>query len=189
MAMAYGSEVQATPTNVTDFWFASETRAHWFTASDAFDAALRQRFAALYERARAGKLDDWVKTPRGALSLTLLLDQIPRNIFRNSAHAFLSDEKALLLAKKAISLGFDLGLGKDERLFLYLPFQHAEDRAAQDEAVRLIEGLGDEEYTNYAQRHRDIIRRFGRFPHRNKLLGRTSTCEEIEFLRQPGSSF
>jgi uncharacterized protein (DUF924 family) len=186
--MADGVGTQATPAYVTNFWF-SLTRADWFTASEGFDAALRHRFAALYERACAGGLDDWAETPHGALALILLLDQVPRNIFRNSARAFLSDEKALAVAKKAISSGFDRGLGKDERLFLYLPFEHAEDLATQDEAVSLIEELNDEEYTSYVRRHRDIIRRFGRFPHRNEPLGRTSTCEELEFLREPGSSF
>lgn len=187
--MAKDSEPQATPKDVTDFWFSPEARPHWFTASDAFDAALRQRFTVLHESARGGELDDWAKTPGGALALILLLDQIPRNIFRNSARAFGSDDKALALAKRAVASGFDRALGKDERLFLYLPFEHAEDRATQDEAVLLIEGLKDPAYTDYARRHRDIIRRFGRFPHRNEHLRRTSTPEEIEFLKEPGSSF
>jgi uncharacterized protein (DUF924 family) len=182
-------ETRIAPKDVLEFWFSPETRPQWFVASDAFDAAVRERFGALPERASAGEFDDWAKMPEGSLALILLLDQVPRNVHRNTAQAFCSDDKALALAKKAVSAGFDMGVEKDERLFFYLPFQHAEDRATQDEAVLLIEALGDEEYTNYARRHRDIIHRFGRFPHRNVQLGRISTEAEIEFLKQPGSSF
>jgi uncharacterized protein (DUF924 family) len=177
------------PKDIIQFWFSPETQPHWFLASEAFDASVRERFGALSELANAGELDDWAKTPEGSLALILLLDQIPRNIRRHTAQAFSSDVKALTLAKEAISAGFDMRVGKDERLFFYLPFQHAEDFAIQDEAVRLVEALGNEEHTNYARRHRDIIRRFGRFPHRNAQLGRTSTEVEIEFLKQSGSSF
>ncbi len=177
------------PNDIIQFWFSPEARPHWFLASDAFDARMRERFGALSELAGAGELDDWAKTPEGSLALILLLDQVPRNIHRHAAQAFRSDDKALALAKKAIAAGFDMSVGKDERLFFYLPLQHAEDIATQDEAVRLVEALGDEEHTNYARRHRDIIQRFWRFPHRNAQLGRTSTQAEIEFLKQPGSSF
>jgi uncharacterized protein (DUF924 family) len=177
------------PNDIIQFWFSPETRPHWFLASDAFDARVRERFGALSEQASAGELDDWAKMPEGSLALILLLDQVPRNIHRHTAQAFRSDGKALALAKEAISVGFDMSIGKDERLFFYLPLQHAEDIAAQEEAVRLVEALGDQEHTDYARRHRDIIRRFGRFPHRNAQLGRTFTEAEIEFLKQPGSSF
>jgi uncharacterized protein (DUF924 family) len=177
------------PKDIIQFWFSPETRSYWFVASDAFDAKVRERFGTLSEHASSGDLDDWARTPEGSLALILLLDQVPRNIRRHTAQAFQSDDKALALAKKAVSAGFDRSLAKDERLFFYLPFEHAEDRAAQDEAIRLIEALGDEEYTDYARRHRDIIYRFGRFPHRNELLRRTSTEAEIEYLKQPGSSF
>ena len=175
--------------DIIQFWFSAETRPHWFLVSDAFDARVRERFGALAELASARELDDWAKTPEGSLALLLLLDQVPRNIHRHAAQAFRSDDKALALAKKAIAAGFDMSVAKDERLFFYLPLQHAEDIATQDEAVRLVEALGDEEHTNYATRHRDIIRRFGRFPHRNAQLGRISTEAEIEFLKEPGSSF
>jgi uncharacterized protein (DUF924 family) len=183
------SEPLAMPREIIDFWFSPETRPHWFTASEAFDKAVRAHFGALYERAYAGQLDDWASTPHGALALILLLDQVPRNVFRGTARAFASDREALAFAQKAVSAGFDSDVAKDQRLFFYLPFQHAEDRAIQDEAVRLVAALGDEENTGYARRHRDIIHRFGRFPHRNPQLGRTSTETEIEFLKQPGSSF
>jgi uncharacterized protein (DUF924 family) len=187
--MTDGPKTRAAPKDIIQFWFSPETRPHWFVASDAFDAEVRERFGDYSERASAGELDDWARTPEGSLALILLLDQVPRNIHRHTAEAFRSDGKALALAKKAVSVGFDKGVGQDERLFFYLPFQHAEDRAIQDEAVRLVEALGNEENANYARRHRDIIHRFGRFPHRNAQLGRTSTEEEIEFLKQPGSSF
>jgi uncharacterized protein (DUF924 family) len=177
------------PNDIIQFWFSPETRPHWFVASDAFDARAREHFSALSAQAIAGELDDWAKTPEGSLALILLLDQVPRNIHRHGAQAFRSDVKALALAKKAVAAGFDMSAGQDERLFFYLPLQHAEDIATQHEAVRLVEALGDEEHTDYARRHRDIIQRFGRFPHRNAQLGRTSTEAEIEFLKQPGSSF
>jgi uncharacterized protein (DUF924 family) len=184
---AYGAG--PAPEDIIRFWFSSETRNSWFVASEAFDAAVRERFGALAGRARSGDLDDWARTPEGSLALLLLLDQVPRNIYRRTAQAFQSDDKALTLAKNAVSAGFDRSFGKDERLFFYLPFEHAEDRAAQDLSVRLIEALGDDEYTDYARRHREIIYRFGRFPHRNEQLGRTSTEAEIEYLKPPGSSF
>ena len=184
-----GSETRATPKEVTNFWFSPQSRPHWLSASDAFDAEVQERFGTLCDRARAGELDDWAKTPEGALALILLLDQVPRNIYRNTAQAFASDATALEFARKAVSSGFDRDAGKDERLFYYLPFEHTEDCATQDEAVRLIEALGDEEHAEYARRHHDIIQRFGRFPHRNAQLGRTSTEEEIEFLNQPDASF
>jgi uncharacterized protein (DUF924 family) len=187
--LLYEPETGKAPKDILQFWFSSDTRPHWFEASDAFDAKVRERFGALSERARAGEFDDWAKTCEGSLALILLLDQVPRNIHRNSAQAFNSDDKALGLAKAAVSAGFDMGVGKHERLFFYLPFQHAEDRATQDEAFRLVEALGDEKHTGYARRHHDIIHRFGRFPHRNAQLGRISTQAETEFLKQPGSSF
>jgi uncharacterized protein (DUF924 family) len=177
------------PEDIIRFWFSSETRSRWFEASEAFDAEVRERFGTLSESASCGELDDWARTPEGSLALLLLLDQVPRNIYRHTARAFRSDEKALALAKNAVSAGFDRSFGKHERLFFYLPFEHAEDRAAQDASVRLFEALGDDEYTDYARRHRDVIYRFGRFPHRNEQLGRTSTEAEIEYLRQPGSRF
>ena len=183
------SKARTAEKDIIQFWFAPESRAHWFAASDAFDAKVRERFGTLSERAGAGELDNWAKTPEGSLALILLLDQVPRNIHRHTAEAFRSDAKALALAKMAISAGFDTGVATNEKLFFYLPLQHAEDRTIQSEAVRLVEALGDEKYTNFARRHRDIIYRFGRFPHRNAQLGRTSTEAEIEFLKQPGTIF
>jgi uncharacterized protein (DUF924 family) len=143
------SEPLAMPREIIDFWFSPETRPHWFTASEAFDKAVRAHFGALYERAYAGQVDDWASTPHSALALILLLDQVPRNIFRGTARAFASDREALAFAQKAVSAGFDSEVAKDQRLFFYLPFQHAEDRAIQDEAVRLVAALGDEENTDY----------------------------------------
>jgi uncharacterized protein (DUF924 family) len=175
--------------DLLDFWFSSETKPNWFTTSDGFDNEVRQRFGILHEAAASGQLDDWAETPEGALALILLLDQVPRNMFRGSALAFATDGKALELAKKAVIRGLDIGLQKDERLFLYLPFEHAEDLAAQDEAVRLIEALGDDDYTRYAHAHRETIRRFGRFPYRNAALQRPSTTEELAFLKAQADQY
>ncbi len=180
------TETGPAPQDVIQFWFSPETRPNWFKKSDAFDAEVRERFGALYERANAGDLDDWARAPEGSLALILLFDQVPRNIHRNTPKAFQSDEKALAIAKNAVAAGFDKDFGKDERLFLYLPFEHSEDRADQDEAVRLVGTLGDKEYTVYCRRHRDVIYRFGRFPHRNEILGRTSTDADIAFLIERG---
>lgn len=185
---------------VLDFWFAApdssergRPRRCWFEKSDAFDAEIRSRFLSLHERAAAGKLSDWVNTPLAALALAVLLDQFPRNMFRGEARAFATDPLALRVARDMVEHGFDSLLRPAERWFVYLPFEHAEDLAAQRRSLALFGGLAGDPAsagtTDYARRHYEIIARFGRFPHRNAALGRESTPEEIEFLRQPGSSF
>jgi uncharacterized protein (DUF924 family) len=183
-----------TPEQVLDFWFAGDPgvrRLTWFKKTDGFDIEC-QRFSEAVAAARAGQYDDWAVTPRGALALVLLLDQLPRNLHRGSALAFAGDCKARSVARAAIAAHFDLGLTAFERMFLYLPFEHSEDPANQDESVRLFEALrpalGDDTI-GYAHDHRDVIRRFGRFPHRNAALGRTSTPEEEVYLAQPGAGF
>lgn len=179
----------ATPDDVLKFWFTDSSPKQWFMRSDAFDAAIRDTLGPLHERAAAGELDDWATTPRGALALMILLDQAPRNLHRGSARAFASDPAALRHARAAIEAGFDAGLTDDERVFFYLPFEHSEDLADQERCIELCSALATKQYVDYAVRHRDIIARFGRFPHRNAVLGRASTPEELEFLKQPGSSF
>jgi uncharacterized protein (DUF924 family) len=178
-----------TPREVLDFWFDPANQPFWFKKSAAFDEAVRHRLGDAHAAAAAGRLDDWRATPEGALALVILLDQVPRNIHRGTARAFATDDAALAVAAAAIDDGFDRGLDKDQRLFLYLPLEHSEKLADQERSVALFTELGDARLTDYAVRHRDIVARFGRFPHRNALLGRASTEEEISFLEGPNSSF
>jgi uncharacterized protein (DUF924 family) len=179
-----------TPEEVLEFWFVGDPatyRREWFEKHDAFDAAC-QRFADALRDAKSGKFDRWEETPRGALALIILLDQFSRNLHRNSPEAFAADAKARDIARATIVRNFDLALGPMERMFIYLPFEHSEDLADQDAAVRLYTLLG-EEMVQYAEDHRAVIRRFGRFPRRNAALGRTSTREELDYLAQPDSKF
>ena len=181
---------------VLSFWFTPpgpdgrlSKREEWFKRTDAFDATIAEKFAADCERALAGELDRLMETPKGCLALIILLDQFPRNIFRGSPRAFASDAKAREVTRHVLDHGFDQGLDVVERVFLYLPLEHSEDMADQNRMVELTEVLGDDNYVDYAVRHRDIVARFGRFPHRNAALGRESTAEEITFLEGPNSSF
>ena len=185
---------------VLDFWFGApdspkrgRPRKCWFEKSVTFDAGVRSRFLKVYERAAAGKLSRWERTPLAALALALVLDQFPRNMFRGQARAFAADALALRVARRMLSRGFDGLLRPAERWFVYLPFEHAEDLAAQRRSIALFGSLAgypdSAGVIDYAQRHYTIIARFGRFPHRNAMLGRESTSEEIAFLSQPGSSF
>jgi uncharacterized protein (DUF924 family) len=183
-----------TPDDVLSFWFAgdpSQRRTIWFEKDDAFDTGCGA-FAAALAQAKAGTLDDWAATPIGALALVILLDQFSRNLHRGSPEAFAADAKARAVARAAIEAGFDQAVGPVERMFFYLPFEHSEDLADQEESVRLFDTLREAlggETIDYAHRHRDVIRRFGRFPHRNPVLGRTSTKEEAAYLAEPGAGF
>jgi uncharacterized protein (DUF924 family) len=176
---------------VLRFWFEESRPKQWFEKDPAFDAEVLGRFLALHEALAARPQASLLADARTALAAVIALDQFPRNMFRGSPRAFATDGKALPLAEAAIAQGLDRGLTKDERLFLYLPFEHAEDRDAQSHSVALIGSLGDPELTRWAEMHKAVIDRFGRFPHRNDVLGRPSTPEEIEFLdvKGPGSSF
>lgn len=171
------------------YWFGTLTRTDWFGKSDDLDRALAARFAGTYQAVSAAPLANLLSSASEAIASVVALDQIPRNIFRGTPRAFETDAKARDLTRAAIAAGHDRSLGLHERLFLYLPLEHSEDMADQEEAVDLISALGDAEYTRYAIAHRAIIARFGRFPHRNAILGRISTPEEIAFLSEPGSSF
>lgn len=167
-------------------------RAEWFRKSEAHDALVRERFGAAVESALAGTLGPaWAAVPLAEL---LLLDQCTRNIFRDTPRAFAGDTRALALARQMTASGADLALHPLQRGFVYLPFEHAEDLAAQEEGLRHFQALAASDPTgadalDWAQRHAVIVRRFGRFPHRNLVLGRISTAEELEFLTQPGSRF
>jgi uncharacterized protein (DUF924 family) len=175
--------------DVLSFWFGELDREAWFRRSEAIDALIRARFGKVHDKIAALPIDAALASPRRALATVVVLDQFSRNLFRGTPRAFDSDPKAREIARSAIARSFDHGLDVHGRSFLYMPFEHSEDLADQELAVSLLGSLGDEEYTRFAIAHRDIIARFGRFPHRNAVLGRASTPEEAEFLRHPGSSF
>ena len=186
---------------ILDFWFGAPGSAEhgrprqlWFSKSDATDALIRERFGAAVDAALRGGLDPWADDDdaRSALALILLLDQFTRNIFRDTARAFAGDAAALAVARRLVGDGRHRRLAPVERWFAYLPFEHSEAIDDQHESLRLFGELADEGMTEplaWARKHYEIIARFGRYPHRNAALGRASTAEEIEFLRQPGSGF
>lgn len=171
---------------VLDFWFGELTPEDWFTGKAETDAAIGKRFAPLYERLKDDPPDEALDEPRAALAAVLVFDQFPRNIHRRKAAAFATDELALRYAGNAIDRGFDASMNEAERQFLYMPFMHSEVLADQERCVMLFRSLGREESLKYAVEHRDIIARFGRFPHRNKVLDRESTSAERAFLQDHG---
>ena len=191
------------PQEILDFWFGppddpeyGQSRKLWFEKSDDYDRLLAERFGDQVEAALAGRLNHWAQagaTADSALALVLLLDQLTRNIFRGTAKMYAGDQVALLTAKRMVDTGQDLQLIPVQRQFCYLPFEHAEDNAMQAESLRLFKLLEPFEATSglleWALKHAVIVERFGRFPHRNQILGRASTPEETEFLKQPGSGF
>lgn len=191
----------ATADDILTFWFGpppdpgyTVSQARWFEKNPAFDAECTQRFLATHEKAAAGELQAWRDEPRSCVALLLLLDQLPRNMFRGSARAFATDAQALEVARHALARGLDTSLPPMWRWFVYLPFEHSEDLQDQRLAVSLFETLALQSPSSagaldYARRHLQVIERFGRFPHRNAVLGRPSTPEEEAFLQQPGSSF
>jgi uncharacterized protein (DUF924 family) len=181
---------------ILTFWFGEPPlveRDVWFRKDSAFDATIRARFGDAIAAARAGAFGEWCHDPHGALARVIVLDQFTRNVYRGTAEAFSGDERALATADDALAKGFDRTLAPVERWFLYMPFVHSEDRAMQERAVAVFSALAMEtdlaSPLGWAKRHADVIRRFGRFPHRNAILGRTSTPEEIAFLATQGSTF
>jgi uncharacterized protein (DUF924 family) len=183
---------------ILEFWFGregepgyGEFREAWFRKDPEFDRLIRDRFEPLYEAAAAGDLDGWRENARSCLALVILLDQFPRNMFRGDPQSYATDRKAQEMAQYAVDHALDRELPEFQRMFLYMPFMHSEDLEHQRRSVELFRGLGDGETDSsyYAVRHMEIIERFGRFPHRNEVLGRQTTPEEAEFLTQPGSSF
>ncbi len=182
--------------DILDFWFGPPphaVRAEWFRKDSAFDATIRERFGGAVEAALGGAYRDWRGDPRGALARVLLLDQFTRNAYRDTPRAFAGDPDALATAIPVVDAGLDGGLDAFERWFLYLPFEHAEDPAMQERSIALFARLRDETGhaapLEWAEKHAAVVRRFGRYPHRNAILGRTSTPEEIAFLLEPGSRF
>ena len=176
----------ATPAAVIAFWRAAGP-GRWFERDNVFDDEVRRRFLATYEAAAAGKLTDWEQSAEGSLALLILLDQFPRNMFRGEARAFATDALARAVASRAILNGFD-GAFPDMRGFFYLPFEHSENLADQERCIALYKAAGDADGVKWAEIHADIIRRFGRFPHRNAVLGRMTTPEEQKFLDDGGFS-
>jgi uncharacterized protein (DUF924 family) len=172
------------PSDVVDFWVQAGPKA-WFSKNDSFDAQITERFSALHHSAARRELDDWAAEPRGALALLLLLDQFPRNMYRGSAHAFATDPLARHFAKAAIAGGLDRAVDPALRNFFHLPFAHSEALADQDRSVALCADSSESD-RHWAMLHRDIIQRFGRFPHRNAELGRETTAEEVAFLLSGG---
>jgi uncharacterized protein (DUF924 family) len=176
--------------DVLDFWFLplsdpehGKPRKIWWEPTPELDAEIRERFAGAFERAIAGGLDHWQKSPDGALALILLCDQFSRNMYRRSSHAFAGDAKALGAARLALARGYPAGFNRDMRLFFYMPFQHSEHVADQQLGCTLFAAFEDDELMKHAIEHRDVVVRFGRFPHRNQVLGRVCSDEELEYLK------
>lgn len=174
---------------ILKFWFEELNPKQWWTVDEALDAEIRRRFLPVLEQAKRGELFAWRSDAKGRLAEVIVLDQFSRNIFRGDAAAFAQDSSALILAQEAIAAGAEKSLSPIERSFLYLPFMHSESRMIHEWAERLYRDNGLAENYDFEIRHKTIIDRFGRYPHRNAVLGRESTAEEMEFLQQPGSSF
>jgi len=175
------------PAEVIDFWFQGDApRKAWFEKNPAFDAEIRERFLSCWEAAHARRLEHWREARDGCLAYLVVCDQFPRNMFRGEARAFATDGHALGAARQAVERGWDRELPEVRRTFVYLPFEHSESLADQERSLELFRGHPNYEW---AVKHWEIVKRFGRFPHRNAALGRESTHEEIEFLKQPGSGF
>ena len=176
--------------DILDFWFLplsdaghGRKRELWWKSTPEFDAAIADRFGALIDAAMAGRLDSWRKSPDGALALIVLCDQFPRNVHRGTRRAFSGDARAREVARHALAHGYPAAYPNDMRLFFYMPLQHSEDLGDQDLCCSLFATLGNPDNDRYAREHRDIVARFGRFPHRNEAMGRACTAEELEYLK------
>jgi uncharacterized protein (DUF924 family) len=178
-------QAAARPADVLAFWRAAGADK-WFEKSEAFDLEVRRRFLSLWHAVRAGELVYWEETPEGALARVIVLDQFPRNMFRDDRRTYATDELARGVAERAIGRGFDRQVSHPERQFFYLPFMHSENLADHERCLELARRYGDDEFSKYAEQHADIIRRFGRFPHRNAVLGRDATLKEQAFLDNGG---
>ncbi len=177
------------PAEIIKFWFDEIDSTLWFKKDDQFDQELKARFSVIHQSAAQSELFDWRTDAEGRLAEIIVLDQFSRNFYRDSAAAFASDPLSLALAQEAVALGLDQQLAPQKRVFLYMPYMHSESVKVHEVALQLFTDLGRENNLDYELRHKAIIERFGRYPHRNKVLGRQSSPEEIEFLTQPGSSF
>lgn len=171
------------------FWFEETSPKQRFAKDPEFDALIRERFGELHARAAAGDLADWRNAPEGRLAEIIILDQFSRNMYRGTPAAFAQDDMALTLAQEAVRVGADQALTPAQRVFLYMPYMHSESEATQEKSVQLYEALGIEDNLRFAKAHKEIIDRFGRYPHRNEILGRASRPDELAFLDMPGSAF
>jgi len=176
-------------TEILEFWFKEIEPSQWWVKDENFDERLRQRFLDIHKKAANCELYEWRKTSLGALAEIIVLDQFSRNMFRDKPESFAYDSLALALSQSAIASGFDAELPPEKRSFLYMPFMHSESLVIHSVADSLFTKLGNPSAIKFENKHREIIEQFGRYPHRNKILGRVSTVEEEAFLRQPGSSF
>ncbi|MGB5633562.1 MAG: DUF924 family protein [Waterburya sp.] len=174
---------------VLNFWFDERVKPQWFKKSEEFDREIKERFESMYRYAKTGELDRWRNVPHSTLALIIILDQFPRNMYRQTPQAFATDAKAIKLTKYAIANNYQQSMTTEQQVFLYMPLMHSEHKTDQELCVKLFTKLGKEDNLKFARKHQEIIDRFGRFPHRNQILGRESTPEEREFLIQPGSSF
>jgi uncharacterized protein (DUF924 family) len=168
--------------SIIDFWFSERVRPLWFNSTPEFDEELRKQYADLYQDAKADKLKGWEDSAEGCLALVIILDQFPLNMFRGQPESFATEAKAVHVARQAVTQGLDMQLESQYRVFLYMPFMHSENMADQDLAVELFDKSGLSNNLRFAHHHRDIVRRFGRFPHRNVILGRQSTAQELAYL-------
>jgi uncharacterized protein (DUF924 family) len=173
----------AIPDQVLDFWFSKRARKRWFRSTPAFDGEITERFEETWRAAARGELDDWTGTPEGAVALVIVLDQLPLNMYRGKPESFRTESAARAVAARAIERGLDARLSDAHKSFLYIPFMHSEDLRDQDRGIALYEQAGLADGLKWAGHHREIIRRFGRFPHRNRILGRPDTPEEAAWLR------
>ena len=175
--------------DIIDFWFEEIDPSKWWVKDEEFDSLIRERFSNVHSQAIHCELFAWRSTSLGALAEIIVLDQFSRNMFRDNPQSFAYDSLALILSQSAILRGLDKELDLKKRSFMYMPYMHSESLAIHDEAMKLFTDLGSDTQLNFEKRHRDIIEKFGRYPHRNKILGRISSAEEEAFLSQPGSSF
>lgn len=174
---------------VLQFWFEEIEPKQWWVKNRSFDKLIRDRFAEIHSQASRGELFSWRNSAEGRLAEVIVLDQFSRNMYRDTAQSFAYDSLALILAQEAVVLGADKAVKKERRPFFYLPYMHSESSVIHEVAARLYSELGSDSHISFEKRHREIIQQFGRYPHRNKILGRRSTQAEGDFLKQPGSSF
>lgn len=178
-----------TSTDIINFWFDEITPKEWFVKDLSFDQMIKDRFHTIHQAAVQGELYSWRSTAEGCLAEIIILDQFSRNMFRDTPQAFASDNVALVLAQRAVELTLDQSLPTEQRSFVYMPYMHSESALIHEQAVKLFDQPGLENNLQFEYRHKEIIDRYGRYPHRNAILGRTSTTDELNFLESPGSSF
>lgn len=168
--------------DILNFWYTPPMPEHWFNPTTEIDQTIHDRFAAVWEQAASGELDDWKNSAEGCLALCIILDQFPLNMFRGDPRSFATEQQAVSICKHAVAQGFDKQLSTEQAGFLYMPLMHSENRADQDESVRLFDAAGLDGNARFARHHRAIVEKYGRFPHRNAILGRESSAAELEYL-------